>query len=89
MFLVFISDLEKNLESSIVELLKYVDDSKIICEIGSPEDVEDSQKSLDVSYRWAAENNMKCNDGKFQVVRLGKLENLKEETYFFPQNFSD
>ena len=50
LFLVFISDLERNLQSRIVEVLKFADDSKLICDIGSPEDVEESQKSLEVVY---------------------------------------
>ena len=43
LFLIFISDLEKHLKSSIVEVLKYVDDSKLIFDVGSPEDVEEAQ----------------------------------------------
>lgn len=46
LFLIFISDLEKDLQSSLVEVLKYVDDSKLICSVDSPEDVEESQRSL-------------------------------------------
>ena len=51
LFLVFISDLESSLESRIVDVLKYVDDSKLICDISSTEYVAESQKSLDTMYK--------------------------------------
>ena len=35
---------------------------------------------------WAEENNMKFNGKKFQVVRYGKDENLKDETLYFTEN---
>ena len=32
---------------------------------------------------------MKWNDGKFQVLRLGKCEELKEETYLFSPEYTE
>ena len=58
----------------IVKVLEYVDDSKLICDIRTPEDVEESQKALDSVHNWSSANNMKWNDGKFQVLRLGTQE---------------
>ena len=46
LFLILITDLEKDLESSVVKVLKYVDDSKLICDVKTSEDVEKCQKSL-------------------------------------------
>ena len=89
LFLIFIADLEKDLRSRIVEVLKYVDDSKLLCNLDSPEDVEESQRSLEAVYRWAAQNNMQWNDGKFQVLRLGKNEDLKDETYLFSPDYKE
>ena len=42
--------------------------------------VGDLQEELDIPYEWAEENNMKFNGKKFQVVKYGKDENLKDET---------
>ena len=64
-------------------MLKYVDDSKLICEVSSAEDVAESQDSLDAVYKWALVNNMRWNDKKFQVLRLGRNEVLKEENPLF------
>ena len=44
---------------------------------------------MDEVYNWAASNNMKWNDGKFQVPRLGKNNNLRDETYLFSPNYNE
>ena len=50
LFLVFISDLEANLEYSLVTVLKYVDDSKVITEISIEVNISQSQESLNKIY---------------------------------------
>ena len=46
-------------------------------------DVERTQKLLDRIYDWADTNNMKWNQDKFQLLRIGKNINIKEDTYYF------
>ena len=48
--------------------------------------MQDLQNELDILYKWAEENNMEFNGKKFQVVRYGKDENLKDETLYFTEN---
>ena len=83
LFLIYISDIGENITSS---KKVYVDDTKLIKPVKNESDVEDMQKELDILYEWAEENNMKFNGKKFQVVRYGKDENLKNETLYFTEN---
>ena len=59
---------------------------KLIKAVTDEKDCEDLQEELDILYKWADENNMKFNGKKFQVVRYGKDENLKNETLYFTEN---
>ena len=72
-----------------MDVLKYVYDSKLICDISSTEDVFESQKSLDIVYKWALDNNMRWNENKFQVLRLGRNEVLKEDTLLFSPDYGE
>ena len=83
LFLVYISDIGEAIVSS---KKVYVDDTKLIKAVKDEKDVEDLQEELDILYKWADENNMKFNGKKFQVVRYGKNENLKNETLYFTEN---
>ena len=49
-FLVFISDLEENINDEAISILKYVDNSKLISGVSNFYDVERTQKSLDNIY---------------------------------------
>ena len=56
---------------------------KIIKGIKNEEDVEELQKDLDKLYNWAKENNMVFNGSKFQLMRYGSDENIKNDTLYF------
>ena len=83
LFLIFISDLGQDLDDGVCRILKYVDDSKILAEANSFNEVESLQENLNKIYFWATRNNMKWNSLKFQMLRLGKNQELKDSTYFF------
>ena len=80
LFLIYISDIGTNITSS---KKIYVDDTKIIKGIKNEEDVEELQKDLDKLYNWAKENNMVFNGSKFQLMRYGSDENIKNYTLYF------
>ena len=80
LFLIFIGDISDRV--SAVTLV-YVDDSKVKDKVTSEVDVEKLQTNLDKIYEWENKNNMKFNGGKFQVVRYGRNQVLKEETMYF------
>ena len=64
----------------------YVDDSKTKKKIGITEDVEFLQENLNQLYLWGKENNMQFNGTKFQVLRYGTNETIKEETMYFTED---
>lgn len=64
----------------------YVDDSKTKEKIFGPDDVEFLQENLNQLYIWGQENNMQFNGTKFQVLRYGSNEMLKEDTVYFTEN---
>ena len=80
LFLIYISDLGDNIEA----LIKiYVDDSKRKDIIKTKEDVEKLQTNLEKMYEWEIANNMVFNGNKFQILRYGKNQDIKEDTIYF------
>ena len=86
-FLIFISDLNFKNTSDFVSILKYVDDSKVTGRIENEEDVYTLQENLSDIYDWADHNNIAWNKLKFQLLRLGKSEDIKNNTLLFGPGF--
>ena len=76
LFLVYISDIAKDLTAST---LVYVDDTKLRQNVQTEADVELMQKELEKLHKWGINNNMEFNASKFQVIRYGHNEELKED----------
>ena len=89
MFLIFISDLGEGIKEKEVEVLKFVDDTKVIKGIRKEEDIKDLQRAMYEIYKWQEDNNMSFNWGKFQLLRLGANLTLKEETTIFTSNMEE
>ena len=67
----------------------FVDDAKISRAVRDEHDVEQLQRDLDSLFVWAEDNNMRFNAGKFQLLRYGQNENLKNETMYFTEDTSE
>jgi hypothetical protein len=67
----------------------YVDDTKVKKIIKTEEDVEDLQSELEKLNTWSENNNMEFNKKKFQVIRYGENEDLKNETSYFAGNYDE
>ena len=80
MFLIYISDIGNNIKSS---KKIYVDDTKLKARIQTENDVEILQDDIDHLQSWAEMNNMKFNGSKFQLLRYGPNESVKEDTFYF------
>ena len=89
LFLVFIGDLGTNIPKDEAMVLKYVDDTKIIKGVSKEEDVLSFQDTLQKVYTWQKENNMKFNDKKFQILRMGSDMDLIEGTALFTEGFEE
>ena len=48
--------------------------------------VESLQIDLNKIYSWAEQNNMLFNNGKFELLRYGNDEDLKNSTYYLSAN---
>ena len=86
LFLIYISDIGDNITSS---KKIYVDDTKIKKGIRNESDVEELQEDLDKLYSWAKENNMVFNGTKFQLMRYGSDEEIKNDTNYFTGETTD
>ena len=86
LFLIYISDIGEDLLAST---LVYVDDTKVKRSVKSEIDVENLQIELNKLDTWSKNNNMEFNKKKFQVLRYGENEDLKNETSYFSGNFEE
>ena len=82
-FLIYLLDMNKDISADIKI---FVDDTKIKDKVKEENDVEKLQDDVEKLYNWQANNNMEFNDSKFQLLRYGHNENLKNETLYFTGN---
>ena len=87
LFLIFIGDLGEDIAADEAKILKYVDDTKLIKGVNTPEDVDNFQKTLEKVYKWQDDNNMKFNPDKFQLLRLGPNQEMKDDTSIFTGDY--
>jgi len=67
LFLAYVNDISKNMESTI---RLFADDCVIYKKIIKPEDMDKLQRDLDRLGKWATENAMKINPGKSKAIRF-------------------
>ena len=67
----------------------FADDTRITRKIENESDVESLQNDLETLYDWQERNNMEFNSKKFEILRYGKNDILKESTSYFTPNFED
>ena len=93
LFILFIWDLKLNPEDLEKEevranILKYIDDIKVIAKVTTNEDVEKVQNVLNSGYEWEKKNNMLFNSDKFMTLRIGS-EALRSETLYFTPEYME
>ena len=86
LFLMYIRDISKNVKANIKI---FVDDTKMKNVINDENDVEELQANLDRLFDWQIENNMQFNGAKFQLLRYGHNEDIKEDTLYFTDNYEN
>ena len=80
-FLILIGDIDKEVIHSSVK--SFADDTRATKSVKSTEDVQQLQNDLDKIYEWTAKNNMKLNDLKFELLRYGRNQDIKEQTDYY------
>lgn len=84
LFLIYIADIGDNLKKST--LASYADDSKVHHIIKTIQDGLDLQIDVETLYHWTTTNLMEFNSSKFQVLKVGDNQNLKDSiTYKTPE----
>ena len=88
LFLILINDIDQDINSdSFVSL--FADDTRIAKKIKDESDVESLQEDLEKLYKWQEENNMQFNSKKFEILRYGRNQTLKESTHYFTSNHEE
>jgi len=80
LFLVLISDINANVSSSNVT--SFADDTRATNGISDNTDVSNLQSDLNSIYQWSHDNNMVFNESKFELIRYGPRQVLKESTFY-------
>ena len=87
LFLIMINDIDEEVHGSSVSL--FCDDTRIMKAIDDEHDVELLQEDLDTLYYWQKSNNMLFNCKKFEILRYGPKEDLKNNTQYFTPEYED
>ena len=82
LFLIMINDINSNINSDVS---LFADDTRIIRPVSNLQDVEALQDDLEKLYRWQETNNMAFNSKKFEILRYGWDEELKNSTEYPPE----
>ena len=85
LFLVLINDIDKDTQHSAVS--SFADDTRVTMGIKTEDDAADLQNDLFHIYQWSVENNMQFNALKFELLRYGNRDELKENTVYVNPEF--
>ena len=83
LFLIYIADIGDSLTFSTMS--SYADDSKLINTIKSWRDNHNLKIDLSKLYEWTKNNLMEFNSTKFEVLKIGKNDDLKDCYYENPE----
>ena len=83
-FLILIGDIDDDIVNSIAK--SFADDTRVTKSVSSTEDTKLLQSDLNNIYQWSNQNNMVLNDVKFELMRYGKNDQLKNETNYQTPN---
>ena len=87
LFLILINDIDADVTSSSISL--FADDTRIVRQVDTEEDVEALQEDLNKLYKWQETNNMQFNAKKFEILRYGRNQILKDSTSYLTPNCED
>ena len=80
LFLIMVGDIDRDLEHS--RATSFADDTRIVKKITSHQDASLLQEDLEKILKWAEDNNMVLNGDKFELLRYGQQEDLKNSTQY-------
>lgn len=77
LFIILLLDINEGITSV---LSSFADDTRVLKSISSHEHCKQLQMDLDSIYKWQTNNNMLFNEDKFELLRYGRNEHIKEFT---------
>ena len=86
LFLILINDINSGIDSHVS---LFADDTRILRGVKNEEEVEDLQRDLEKLYQWQESNNMLFNGKKFEMLRYGKNQDLKNSTNYLTPRAED
>ena len=86
LFLILINDINMDVTSKVS---LFCDDTRITGPVSTEEDVEFLQSDLEKLYDWQHSNNMLFNGKKFEMLRYGPNDELKNNTNYMTPNCED
>ena len=86
LFLILINNIDSDIDS-IVSL--FADDTRIARMIKEESDVEALQLDLEKLCKWQEMNNMQFNGSKFELLRYGTNQLVKQTTNYFTPHYED
>merc|ERR1711989_202508 len=87
LFLILIDCLMDNGTNSHIGI--FADNTRGTREIATELDAIELQADLDALYEWAVHNNMEFNGSKFEAIKYGKNQNLKDNYNYYNSDCSD
>ena len=78
-FLILVGDIDNNI-SQDTKVRSFADDTRATRGVATVADTICLQEDLNRIYNWTENVNMKLNDDKFEVLRYGTNNKLKEST---------
>ena len=86
LFIVMLYDIDSTVVSASVS--SFADDTRVLSGVTSQQDTSELQADLDRIYQWAEENNATFNPDKFECLRYGSDETLRNNTFYLSCNGS-
>ena len=77
LFLIMMTDIDKGISETLIT--SFADDTRLTKGIRDQSDQENYQAVLNTTFDWAANNNMVFNDGKFELLTIGR--SLRDTNY--------
>ena len=81
LFIILLSDIDEDTSSKVSS---FADDTKVSKSISTSNDIKVLQEDIKKLCQWTNKNNMLFNSEKFQLMRYGKHEHLKQNDYILP-----
>ena len=86
LFIIMLHDIDNTVSSAHVS--SFADDTRVSAGVTSHREIAQLQADLDLIFQWASQNNAMFNPDKFECLRYGSNETLKESSSYLSSDGS-